>query len=821
LVTNRCGNQKKWANISKAANKAKEKTMRKNTAIIVMAFALLAGVTQAALVQTNYISDDALVRGGTYTNNSNGTGPYTLARNSNSSDARYKTYLRADLTSALNAGEKFTNSALKLTGYTNGAVTTTALTYRVYGITDNDDAWIESDTNTSIQIKWSNAPKNNSSGDSVVTTGTVLLATFTLASGTSVDNAAFTFSGAALDQYLNWTAGAIADPYGYGDSADKKATFIITMATLSGQNTQFFSAESGGPGVELQYSAVSILFAPLFNDGAVLQCEMPVNIWGTAAVGAIVTVSFAGQEKETVTGADGCWLVKLDPMEPSSEARTLTCFSSTGSSVVSNVTVGEVWLATGQSNMVLPLQFTTGGAQRLAQTRSGIRFSVVPKQLGLPPQPFTSEQLAWKTFAPTNNRQIAAVAFYFAEKLQAEIGGQVGIIQSSYGGSSAEAWTPEWALDEKPELTYLADAIRSGLAPPDSQTSPTVLYENMIRPIIPYTARGVIWYQGESNARKPDEYRILFPTMINAWRTLWNRPDWPFFFVQLSAYDNPNDWPGLRAAQTFTRDTVLHTGMALSIDHGEKENIHPAAKQPVGERLALLALDQVYGRDVVSRGPAFQTLGKSVDNSVRVTFQYSEDGLKTSDGLLDVAGFELAGPDGSFYPASARIVSKDTVELTCTEVQTPVSIRYAWASWIEPQVTLVNSAGLPAEPGIFHITINGTPYLWMDQYGLTNYVADDVLDQDADGLKTWQEYIAGTNPTNAASVLKAAQAVSDVDVVTWTPVIAGRVYSVHWSTNLLTGFTNLADDIVLPQGSYTNMTPDAKMNCYKIKVRLP
>jgi hypothetical protein len=119
------------------------------------------------------------------------------------------------------------------------------------------------------------------------------------------------------------------------------------------------------------------------------------------------------------------------------------------------------------------------------------------------------------------------------------------------------------------------------------------------------------------------------------------------------------------------------------------------------------------------------------------------------------------------------------------------------------------------------MTINGTPYSWMEQYGLTNYVEDDVLDQGADGLKTWQEYIAGTNPTNAASVLKAAQAVSDVDVVTWTPVIAGRVYSVHWSTNLLTGFTNLADDIVSPQGIYTNTTPDAKMNYYKIKVRLP
>lgn len=484
-------------------------------------------------------------------------------------------------------------------------------------------------------------------------------------------------------------------------------------------------------------------FAPVFNNGAVLQCEMPVNVWGSAGPGETVTVSFAGQKKEAVADADGRWKVQLDPMPPSSEPRTLAAVSSIGNqkSEIANVVVGEVWLATGQSNMVVPLRNTTGGEQRLKMTIPEIRFVKVPQQAGLPPRPFSAEQLAWKTFEPGPNSGIAAVAFYFAEQLQKEVGRTVGIIQSSYGGTPCQAWTPMRALDEKPELKYYAEAVRKAVAAgksreewmaevsasekwqtamkkwnqtkegprpvnpgegdpgnPWSQKSPTVLYENMITPLVPYTARGIIWYQGEANASKPDEYRVLFPAMINAWREVWQRPGMPFLFVQLAAYGHPTqDWSGLRAAQAFTRDTVPQTGMALAIDCGEEKNIHPAAKQPVGERLARLALNQVYGRNTACRGPLFQTLEKN-GTSLRIVFQYSENGLKTSDGKQEVSGFEVAGADGKFYLAQARIASKDTVELTCAQVPQPEAVRYAWASWIEPPVTLQNGAGLPIEP---------------------------------------------------------------------------------------------------------------------------
>jgi sialate O-acetylesterase len=491
----------------------------------------------------------------------------------------------------------------------------------------------------------------------------------------------------------------------------------------------------------LAYGAcfAELSLAPIFNDGAVLQCEMPVNIWGTAEPGDTVTVSFAGQEKKTVASENGRWQVQLDPLENTDEPRELIASVGNQQSSIGNVTVGEVWLASGQSNMVQPLRNSHNGAERLAQTIPDIHFVIVPQKTGLPvKQPLTPEELAWKSFSPETNTNLASVAFYFAEQIQQKTGRQVGIIQSSYGGTPCEAWTSQAALAAQPELKYLSDEIGKGLAsgktkeewllqikeydearrswdrmksdsrPPKpvpvgrdnpwSSKSPAVLYENMIAPLIPYTARGVIWYQGEANAGRPDEYRVLFPALIESWRTAWGRSDWPFFFVQLAAYGHPSPlWKELCAAQTFTRDTVKNTGMALAIDCGDEKDIHPRAKQPVGERLARLALAQVYSQDIVSRGPSVKNL-ETIGDRVLVEFQYVEKGLKTGDGESEVPGFELAGPDRKFYPSAAFILSNDTVEVMSQAVPEPVLIRYAWANFPKPQVTLQNSAGLPAEP---------------------------------------------------------------------------------------------------------------------------
>lgn len=485
-------------------------------------------------------------------------------------------------------------------------------------------------------------------------------------------------------------------------------------------------------------------FAPLFNNGAVLQADLPVNVWGRAEPGVEVAVTFAGQEKTTVSDRSGLWQVQLDALAPSTEPRSLTASSGEQKSVIGNVVVGEVWIASGQSNMVWPLEKTEGGPASLTQRIPQIRFVIVPRQVGLPARPMTAEQLKWKSFEPDANGEIAAVAFYFAEHLQTHLGGAIGIIQSSVNGTPAQAWTPLAALEAEPELKHHADHIEAGLAsakpdelwiqeaekyenfrsaqqarrrnekepapelaPPLSpgnpwfRNSPTVLYENMIAPLVPYTARGVIWYQGESNAAKPVEYRTLFPGLIGAWRRAWERPDLPFLFAQLAAYEDPQegrDFPGLRDAQRSTRDSVPNTGMAVTIDVGERNDIHPKFKKPVGERLARLALAQVYGQEVVARGPVM-TKAEAEGSAITVTFDHIGDGLTTSDTQKMVPGFEVAGRDGKFHAVTARLAGPSAVALEVAADSEAIAVRYASLPWIEPPVTLQNSAKLPAEPG--------------------------------------------------------------------------------------------------------------------------
>jgi len=490
-----------------------------------------------------------------------------------------------------------------------------------------------------------------------------------------------------------------------------------------------------------------VAFAPIFNDDAVLQCEMPVNLWGKSAPSAGLEIRLDGKKVASAKAdGGGSWKTIL-PAQPPGGPHSLEAVSGEDAAELKGILFGEVWLAAGQSNMVLPVGPSLGGAEALKRENSGIRFLKVPQKTGLPVEKeFTADDLKWRALKPgqpSRDNDFSAVAFYFADALHQGTDRPIGIIQSAYGGTPAEAWTSLDMLEGHPELKKYARATRqarelkktkeqwqeeintwdqfvAALAEwkkggssdprpteptrpaagnPWSPRSPGVLFENMIAPLVPYTARGVIWYQGEGNATKPDEYRVLFPTMIEGWRKLWGRPDWPFLFVQLSAFETPSagDWAGLRAAQTFTRDTVPHTGMAVSIDCGEKDDIHPKKKQPVGERLARLALADVYGKPIASRGPMFQALEKS-NGSLRINFQGFENGLQTSDGKPDVPGFEVAGADGVFHAAQAKIVSTSSVELTCAETADPVSARYAWVNWPEPPVTLQNSAGLPAEP---------------------------------------------------------------------------------------------------------------------------
>jgi sialate O-acetylesterase len=480
----------------------------------------------------------------------------------------------------------------------------------------------------------------------------------------------------------------------------------------------------------------SLAFAPVFNNGAVLQCEMPVNVWGSAVPGSKVTIKLDELDVATATADNtGVWQAVLPAQKPGG-LHVLGVVSGEQGVFLQDIRLGEVWIASGQSNMEFGLGGAEGSAAFLKKDHSKIRFAVVPKKRGaLSENPYTAEELRWRGFSS----KISAVAGFFADKIQRDTGREVGILQSAWGGTRCEAWTPRHYLEAVPELeslvadwlklvdkteksqeeydaeiatydTYMEETWRrqrngelpqTSLAPPNPEANnpyqknaPGILYEHMMRPIIRYTARGVIWYQGESNAGKYEQYRTLFPTMIHSWRTEAACPDWPFLFVQLPGYKDEH-FPGLRAAQTLTRDTVPHTAMACAIDYGEKENIHPKDKQPVGERLAFAALRMVYGKPVADRGPYPARIRRS-DGGLVVEYDFAKEGLEANGSELP--GFEVAGADGQFHAATARVLLGNRVAVKCEAVAAPETVRYAYVPWPDPALALYNHAGLPAEP---------------------------------------------------------------------------------------------------------------------------
>ncbi|WP_160167309.1 sialate O-acetylesterase [Rhodopirellula sp. SWK7] len=503
----------------------------------------------------------------------------------------------------------------------------------------------------------------------------------------------------------------------------------MVFCLLTGLCVQGFAGDAG--------------FAPIFNDGVVLQCEMPVNIWGSAKPGETVSVSFAGQNKTALADQHGQWMLQLDPMKASAKpGRLVASFQRAGSTVqISKVQVGEVWLATGQSNMVQPARVTAEGREALKTVHPSIHFSKVPLRVGAPHiPPCTEVELAWGEFGPGHN-DLAAVAFHFAEELQPKIGKHVGVIQCSYGGTSIESWMPRELLlntpggtrtkaifeyarrrgygaeDWKEEIASYnaAKATESewmkkkqGKRPPKPtqprlgnpflKKTPASLYESMTKEIIPYTARGVLWYQGEANVARPDDYVELLSAHIGRVRQDFKYETLPFYIVQLSAWGPGEEyWPEFRAAQARVRDTVPNTGLALSLDVGDELNIHPTNKKPVGRRLAYLALNDIYDLDTPARGPRLKSV-EAEGSKMVLTFDHALDGLSVADDSESAAGFEVAGSDKRFVKASASITGKTEITLDAPSVSKPIFARYAWHGFFKPSLNLYNSAGLPAEP---------------------------------------------------------------------------------------------------------------------------
>ena len=427
----------------------------------------------------------------------------------------------------------------------------------------------------------------------------------------------------------------------------------------------------------------------LFSENAVLQQGMSVPVWGTAADGERVTVSIQGQNVST-TAKSGRWMVRLQPLKEGGPYE-MTINDIT----IRNILVGEVWLASGQSNMVWWLHLSDGGAEAIeSSTDPMLRLLTVPREPSK--RPVEDVEVSWLESAPDTAPDFSAVAYHFGRDLRESLGCPVGLISSNVGATRIEAWTAQDRVEVIPAYAQLLKQTGN------ENNMPSVLYNGMIAPLIPYAIRGTIWYQGEANAVQAQHYRKSFPALIQSWREKWDQGAFPFLFVQLAPYSATKNradmgfcrspWAELREAQRLVSQTVPKTAMVVITDCGDPNGIHPKWKKPVGERLALAARAMVYGESVAWQGPAFRSM--SIRGSrVIVEFDHIEGGLVAKDG--EIKGFAVAGADREFYPARASIV-RDRVVVSSDQIAEPEAVRYGWASC--PVVNLFNKAGLPTSP---------------------------------------------------------------------------------------------------------------------------
>lgn len=482
-----------------------------------------------------------------------------------------------------------------------------------------------------------------------------------------------------------------------------------------------------------------VALAPVFGDHAVLQRDRPLVVSGTADAGEEVVVTLADRTARVVTPAGGRWRVTLEAL-PAGGPHELVAAGRTRA-VAKDVLVGEVWCCSGQSNM----QMTVAGvrdaeAERQAADLPSVRmFTTAYRAAAAPAREAAG---AWLVAGPATVGGFSATAWFFGRELHRALGVPVGLVVSSVGGTLAEAWTPADAVEAEPALAGLwaraAKALegwdraaaeakfekarrkwkqeadsdrRAGRTPPPEPTEPAdpraglghpgSLWNGMVAPLLPLTVRGVIWYQGESNAPRAAQYHVLLPTLIAAWRRAFGREDLPFHVVQLANFGRPapsglaSPWAELREAQRRTSLAVPHVGLAVTIDIGEDADIHPKNKQEVGRRLALVALHDDYGRaDVEPSGPTLRA-HRVEKGRVVLEFDHAGAGLATSDGR-DPEGFAVASAKGEFVPARARLEGA-TVVVSSLRVPHPVAVRYAWADAPEA-ATLVGPTGLPASP---------------------------------------------------------------------------------------------------------------------------
>ena len=441
--------------------------------------------------------------------------------------------------------------------------------------------------------------------------------------------------------------------------------------------------------------------ASLFTDNMVLQQQSMVPLWGWNRPGATIRIktSWSPKTYQTQAGKDSMFRVYI---ETPKAGGPYTITLQEGKSIqLQNILIGEVWLCSGQSNMEMPVKGFKGqpivGSNEaiLKSTNPKIRVYTVPRSSEFQPQA-NSKPSAWKEADPETISNFSATAYFFGKDLQEVLQMPVGLINVSYGGSPIESWMDRELLAGFPgiRLPVHPDSVKS------PNRTPTTLFNGMLHPVIGYGIRGFLWYQGESNYDRPDEYEQLFPAMVQRWRSLWKNDTLPFYYVQIAPYNYaqlpPYHTGGkynsayLRDAQRKSVQRIPRTAMAVLMDAGEEKNIHPARKKEAGQRLALLALAFTYGyKGFGAESPAYDTMviNKGV---AEVKFKYATNWL-TSYGK-ELMLFEIAGADQIFYPAKA-VIYRNAVHVSSAQVKDPVAVRYAFRDFVTGD--LFSTEGLP------------------------------------------------------------------------------------------------------------------------------
>ena len=492
--------------------------------------------------------------------------------------------------------------------------------------------------------------------------------------------------------------------------------FMLTDAVHPDPEGAFVLAQTVYSAITGDYGGLKMPL--LYTDNMVLQREVPLTIQGTANAGDQVTVSIADRQMKTKVGPNGKWSVTLPPLK-AGEPYTLKISTNQKVLQYHNVLAGEVWLCSGQSNMEFMLkQASTARLDipraadqelRLYDMKARWRTNAVEWEttvLDSLNHLQYYKDTEWKECAPETVSDFSAIAYYFGKMLRDSLKVPVGLICNAVGGSPTEAWIDRTSLEyhfpailkDWTQNDFIQEWVRGRAALNIKKSvnnrqrhpyEPCYLYESGIRPLEQYPIRGIIWYQGESNAHNWEAHEALFKLLVNAWRKNWNDDCLPFYYVQLSSLDRPS-WPWFRDSQRRMLNEISDIGMAVSSDHGDSLDVHPTCKQPVGERLARWALNKTYLKDIVPSGPLFRSADVRGEK-VYLSFDYGQ-GMRSSDGK-SLRCFEVAEFEGIYYPATAEVVGEQ-VKVYSKEVRNPRYVRYGWQPFT--RANLVNRAGLPA-----------------------------------------------------------------------------------------------------------------------------